>query len=112
MGCLLGGEGFFGEGFHECEREGSLLGFVEFGTVVGEVEDVDGDFAFGIDEGYFDVAIFVGEAEGDLAEQSWGVLGGDLEQGAVAGGFVVKGNACFDIYFGLVALELMAARGH
>ena len=80
-----GGERFFGEGFHEGEGEGSLLGFVEFGAVVGEVEDVDGDFAFGVDEGDFDVAVFVGEAEGDLAEQAGGVLGGDLEQCAVAG---------------------------
>ena len=39
----------FGEG---------LLGLrLEFGFLLGEVEDVDGGFAFGVDQGYFDVAL-------------------------------------------------------
>ena len=51
----------------------------------GEVEDVDRGFAFGIDEGYFDIAAVMVEDEGDLAEEAGDVLGYYLEEGGVGG---------------------------
>jgi hypothetical protein len=49
----------------EAGGQGFLLFFGQLGVMAGEIEDVDGGFAFGVDEGYRDVAL-VG-AEGDLA---------------------------------------------
>ena len=41
----------------EVGGEGLLGFFAEFGVVAGEVEDVDGGFAFGVDERHLDVAL-------------------------------------------------------
>ncbi len=70
-----GGGEVFGEG---------LLGFVgELGVLAGEVEDVDGGFAFGVDERDLDVALVRAEGERDLAQQAGQVLGDDLQQRGV-----------------------------
>ena len=65
-----------------------LLG--EFGFLPGEVEDVDGGFAFCIDEGYFDVALVGAEGEGDLTEKTGNILGDNLEQRGVGGGLGIE----------------------
>src|SRR6185312_2922618 len=88
----------------------ALLGrFVELFTGGGEIEDIDDDLAFRIDKGDFDVAVAGGEAEGDLAQEAAGVLGDDLQKGAVGGSFVVKFEAGGDADAG--PGQLVIARG-
>ena len=64
--------------------------FAEFGALAGEVEDVDSGFAFGVDEGYLDVALVGAESESDLAEQAGDILRDDLQQRGVGGGLGVE----------------------
>ena len=53
----------------------------EFVGVLGEVEDVDGRFTFGVDEGCLDVAVEGMEDQGNFTEEAGGVLGDNLQQG-------------------------------
>ena len=63
MGLCAGGAAQGAEGGGEVFGEG-LLGFLsQLFVAAGEIEDVDGGFAFGVDEGNLDVAL-VG-AQGD-----------------------------------------------
>jgi hypothetical protein len=41
-----------------------------FGALASEIEDIDGGFAFGVDERHFDVALAGAEGERDLVEQA------------------------------------------
>lgn len=76
-----GSHGF--EGFGEVFREG-LLGFGrEFFVVAGEVEDVNGGFAFRVDERDFDVALMGREGERDLAQEAGHVLRDHLQKSGV-----------------------------
>ena len=71
------------EGGGEIGGKGTLNYVGEFLVVHCQVEDVDGGFAFGVDEGYLDVAFVSGERQRDLAEQAGNVLGDDLQEGRV-----------------------------
>ena len=72
----LAGIGFYG--FEEGLAEGGFEGRVEFGAAMGEIEDVDGHLALGVDEGNFDVAGVAGEGGGERAQKARGVLRDDL----------------------------------
>jgi len=99
-----GGDGKLCGGGAECVDGGGEVGGEglpgvrgELGAALGEVEDVDGGFAFGVDERDLDVALVGVEGEGDLAEQAGYVLRDDLEKGGVGGGFGVEGEARGDL---------------
>ena len=74
----------------EVGGEGLLHLGGELGALAGQVEDVDGGFAFGVDEGDFDVALVGAESEGDLAQQAGHILGHHLQQRGVGDGFGVE----------------------
>ena len=47
----------------------SLLGLGrQFGALAGEIEDVDGGLALGVDQGHLDIAVVCAEGEGNLAQ--------------------------------------------
>ena len=56
-----------GDGGSEVFGEGLPGGVGELGVLAGEVKDIDGGLALGVDEGYLDVALAGAEGEGDLA---------------------------------------------
>ena len=94
-------EGFYGLG--EGGGEVVLLRRRQLFALRGEVEDVDGYFAFGVDERHFDVALAFGESAGQFAQEAGGILCDGLQQGAVGGGFVVEGEAGFDVHLCVIA---------
>ena len=52
--------------------------------VAGEVENVDGGFAFRVDKSHFDVALMRAEREGNLAKQAGDILCDNLQQRRVS----------------------------
>ena len=80
VGCRLRGRAHGFEGGGEVFGEGLLRFGREFFVAAGEVEDVDGGFAFGIDERDLDVALMSREGESDLAQKAGHILRDDLQQ--------------------------------
>lgn len=68
--------------------------------MLGEVKDVDGLLAFGVDEGDVNVAAETGECRADVVKQTGTILGHDFEKGATGGGGVIVIDARFDGDFG------------
>src|SRR5579863_8335155 len=68
----------------------------EFFALRGEIENVDGFLALGVDERDFDVTAETRERRTHFIKQTGMILRGDFEQGAVRGRSVVEVDACFD----------------
>ena len=56
----------------------------------GEIEDVDRDLPFGINQGHLNVAIVGRQGGSDLAQQPGAVLSHHLQQGAMGGRSVIE----------------------
>ena len=52
----------------------------ELGAIEGQVKNVDGALALGINEGHFEIAAVLRENRGDLVEQARVILGGYFHQ--------------------------------
>ena len=83
---------------------------VSFAPCAGEVEDVDGGFAFGVDERDLDVALVGAEGEAIWREKAGHVLGDDLQQRGVRGRLGVELQARGDLDLDVVGVVHVAAR--
>jgi len=96
---LRGGAAQLVDGGGEVGGEGLLGCFSQLGALAGQVEDIDGGFAFGVDESYLDVALVKAEGDGDLAKQAGEILSDHLQNRRVGGGFGVELKSCGHLDF-------------